>query len=148
MLHMWKGLNIQLHSFLLLLLPPEVCEKWSLVWIGEGCCKTVYSHTSNEDIIPQSTWIEKSGKVGGRRGEDKGRKCPRFKVPRLCLDPQATEAASALGYRRWTEQLCLPTSSIFYSRDYEILYTHCIRWMLKWKLHQLALNWHFGHSSK
>lgn len=60
-------------------LPPlpsaAVHEKWSLVWIGAGCCKASYRQANNEAMIPHSaTWTGKDGEEELRkwRSERKG----------------------------------------------------------------------------
>lgn len=58
--------------------------------------------------------------------------------------PTGNRGASAVGYRRWREQLDVFAFCIFYSKNYEV-YTYSIFWMLSKATHQLALNYMLGH---
>ena len=150
MLPMWEGLNIQLHSFLLPFhLFPEVCEKWSLVWSGAGCWKTSYRPVMR-------TWFHSPPGLERARGrEDRGRQVLK---ERGGEDPTFKSQGSVWTHRQQKQHLFWARgdgqssfaylhylASIFYNRDYEIYISYL---MLKWNPHHLALNWHFGESSK
>lgn len=66
---------------------------------------------------------------------------PTSQVP---TGPTGNRGASAVGYKRWREQLDVFAFCIFYSKNYEV-YTCSIFWMLSKATLQLALNYMLGH---
>lgn len=66
---------------------------------------------------------------------------PTSQVP---TGPTGNRGASAVGYKRWREQLDVFAFCIFYSKNYEV-YTCSVFWMLSKATLQLALNYMLGH---
>lgn len=92
-------------TLFLLFLPQKFVRKYYYCVLRQdaaGC------HTCRPVMRTDSTWTGKTGRKRGSKktNEGEGRRGSNFQSPEALLDPQATEAASAVGQK--TEQLFVP----------------------------------------